>query len=682
MRCVGWALLIVLGSVTAGAQTAPAAGNRAGVSTTPAASTPSVKLGESSAELNGPWKFRTGDNMAWAQTDFDDSNWGSMDLTPPPGSADASLAISGDLPGWTATGYPHYAGYAWYRLRVNVEGATRRLALKMPDEVDDAYQVFVNGQEIGSFGTFTAGHVTAYSTLPEQFRLPKGIRDGTITISIRVWMDSATRFNFPDAGGLHGPPVLGYASIIGALTQLAYDENAHELVSGFIESMILFMALLLTLALFWLDREEKAYFWLALVCLVTLLSNTIVQLGNFTAWIGQTSAVILIDVVLAPLRIGLWVIFWGYWFRLWRTGRLHWLVWSVVVILMIGTAMIRPPLFGLHVPTHYASFIDPILLIAKLYLGVLLLLVTIRGLRRQKTEGWMPATAVVLVFVANYQHEMRLIHILRPLTRFAFLGFEISLGTIATVVSLLMITVLLLIRYFNTQKLKEQWKHEIQQAQQVQQILIPSKLPHIPGLTIDSAYRPAREVGGDFFQILPGDVPGSVLIIVGDVTGKGMQAGMLVAVILGALRGAALHSQDPEQMMHEVNVQLCERQHASATCQILYIDPDGHATLANAGQLPPYLNGNEMEMEGALPLGTIPDAEHSVTTFVLHPGDSLILMSDGIVEAQDAHGNLLGFDRINELLQKTTTAEDIATAAQDFGQEDDILVLQVRRNAT
>jgi hypothetical protein len=445
--------------------------------------------------------------------------------------------------------------------------------------------------------------------------------------------------------------------------------------------MILFIALLMTLSLFWLDREEKAYFWLALVCLVTLLSNSLVQLGSFTAWIGQTLAVTLIDVVLQPLRIGLWVIFWGYWFRLWKMARLHWLVWSVVGILMIGTDLLRPPLYGLHVPTHYVSLITPILLIAKLYLGVLLLMVAIRGLRRQKTEGWMAATAVVLVFLANYQREMRLIHILRPLTRFTVLGVEISLGTIATVVSLLMITVLLLIRYFNTQKLKEQWKLEIQQAQQVQQILIPSKLPEIPGLTIDSAYRPAREVGGDFFQVLPGDVPGSVLIIVGDVTGKGMQAGMLVATIVGALRGAALHSWDPVEMMHDVNVQLCERQHSSATCQILYIDPNGNVTLANAGQLPPSLNGIEMEMEGALPLGTIPDAEHSVTYFTLNHGDSLILMSDGIVEAQDVHGNLFGFDRITELLRNRPSAEEIATAAQEFGQEDDILVLQVRRNA-
>jgi Stage II sporulation protein E (SpoIIE)/Beta-galactosidase jelly roll domain len=668
MRRGCWALLILLGSVSAGAQAAPAAAKPVGASPTPAAAISSVKLGESSIELNGPWKFRTGDNMAWAQTDLDDSSWADMDLTP--------------QTGWTATGYKHYAGYAWYRLRVNLEGADRGLALKMPDQVDDAYQVFVNGQEIGSFGTFTPSHVTAYSTLPEEFHLPKGIRDGTITIAIRVWMDSATLFNSPDAGGLHGPPVIGYASVIGVLTQFDYDENARTLITGFVESMILFMALLLTLSLFWLDREEKAYFWLALVCLVTLLSNTIVISANFAAWIGQDLAVVVRDVILAPLRIGLWVIFWGYWFRLWRTARLQWLVWSVVGILVIGTAMLRPPLYGLHVPTHYASFINPVLLIAKLYLGVLLFFITYRGLARQKTGGWMAATAVILVFVANYQHEMRLIHVLRPFTVFSFLSLEVSLGTIATVVSLLMITVLLLMRYFDTQKLKEQWKLEIQQAQEVQQILIPSKLPEIPGLSIYSAYRPAREVGGDFFQVFPGDVPGSAVIIVGDVTGKGMQAGMLVATIVGALRNSAFHSWDPVQMMHEVNVQLCERQHASATCQILYIDPQGNTTLANAGQLPPYLNDKELEMEGALPLGTIPDAEHSVTTFVLHPGDALTLMSDGIVEAQDAHGRLFGFDRILELLENKQSAEQIATAAQEFGQEDDILVLQVRRNAT
>jgi Stage II sporulation protein E (SpoIIE)/Beta-galactosidase jelly roll domain len=638
----------------------------------------SVNLGESSVALDGPWKFHIGDDMAWSQPAFDDSNWGTMDLTPLPGSADETIGDSGDLPGWTDLGYPNYSGYAWYRLRVNVQGASRRLALKMPDQADDAYQVFVDGKQIGSFGKFTDHHVTAYSTLPEEFRLPKGLGNGTITIAIRTWMDSATPFSSPDAGGLHGPPILGYASLIGALTQLDYDENARDFVSSYVEWLILFMAMIMALALFWLDREEKSYLWLALVCLTTLLGNSIVLSVNFSAWIGQTTAIILREVILSPVRIGLWVLFWGYWFRIWNIARLQQLVWSLVGILMIGTAMLRPPLYGEHIPVHYAAVINPILLVVKLALGALLFFVTYRGLTRQKTEGGMAVTAVLLVFVANYQREMHMLHI--PF-RFPILGFDVALGTIATVVSLLIITVMLLIRFFLSQRQKELWKLEIQQAQHVQQILIPNKLPQVRGFTIDSEYRPAREVGGDFFQVLPGDLPGSVLIVVGDVTGKGMQAGMLVAVIVGALRAAALHSSDPVQMLHEVNVQLCERQHASATCQILYIDPDGNATLANAGQLPPYLNGKEMEMGGALPLGTIPDAEHSVTNFIMHPGDSLILMSDGIVEAQDPRGNLFGFDRISELLQKRTTAADIATAAQNFGQEDDILVLQVRRNA-
>ncbi len=636
-----------------------------------------VRLGESSVELAGPWKFHTGDDMAWAQPNFDDSRWSSMDLTPPPGSADETLGTSGYLPGWTDLGYAGYSGYAWYRLKVNVEGASRRLALKMPDEADDAYQVFANGQMIGSFGTFKARHVTAYSTLPEEFRLPKSVRNGTITIAIRMWMDSATPFNSPDAGGLHGPPVLGYASVIGALTQLDYNDTAHYIGSGFVECLILFMALLMTLALFWLDRDEKAYFWLALVCLTTLLENVIVLSVNFTPWIGQTLAVILTNVFFTPLRIGLWVIFWGYWFRLWRMTRLHQAVWLLVGLLMIGTAMLRPPLYGEHIPVHFAGVINPALLAVKLVLGALLFFVAYRGLTLQKTEGGMAVTAVLLVFVANYQHEMRLIHV--P-TTFTVMGFAVSLGTVATVVSLLIITVMLLIRFFLSQRQKEQWKLEIQQAQHVQQILIPNKLPLVRGLTIDSEYLPAREVGGDFFQLLLVDDAGGVLVVVGDVTGKGMQAGMLVAVIVGAIRAAALHTSDPVQILHEVNVQLCERQHASATCLILRIDPDGSVIIANAGQLPPYLNGKEVEMEGALPLGTIPEAEHSVMALRLNSGDILTLMSDGVVEAQDAHGNLFGFDRMSDLLRHQTSSRAIAKAAQDFGQEDDILVLQVQRN--
>lgn len=637
-----------------------------------------VKLGESSAELSGPWKFRLGDDSAWSKPDFDDSSWDAMDLTPPEGSADATLGISGYLPGWTARGYAGHSGFAWYRLRIHVEGANRRLALKMPSAADDAYQVFVNGQKIGEFGKFTDKRVTAYSTLPQAYRLPRGVGNGDMTIAVRMWMDSATPFNSPDAGGLHGPPVLGYASLMGALVRLDYDDIAHDVGSGFLESLILIMALIMAVALFWLDRKEWSYIWLALVCLVTLVSNSLVLLVNFTPSIGQELGVVLADVILGPIRIGLWVLFWGYWFRVWHIGRLHRKVWSLVALLVIGTAMIRPPLYGQQVPVRYATVIVPFLLIVKLLLGWLLFAVAYKGFRRQKTEGWMAGAAVLLVVIANYQHELRLIHVK---TTFSILGFAISLGTMATILSLLVITVMLLRRFIHAQRLKEHWKLEIQQARHVQQVLIPHRLPKVKGLEIESEYRPAREVGGDFFQILPGEKQGTALIAVGDVTGKGLQAGMLVALIVGAIKTAAQHTEEPAEILTAVNEELCEREHASATCLIMRIDPDGNVVLANAGQLPPYLNGKEIEMEGALPLGIISGAEFSLVSFKLREGDSLVLLSDGVIEAQDSQGKMFGFERVDEMLRRSTTAREIAVAAQTFGQEDDILVLRVQKES-
>jgi hypothetical protein len=627
-----------------------------------------IKLGESSVELPGPWKFHIGDDPAWAQPDFDDSSWEDVDLT----------AGRRGAPGWTARGHAGYSGYAWYRLQVDVTGANRSLALKMPDSFDDAYQAFVNGQRIGEFGKFTSHSVTAYSSLPTAFRLPKGVRDGTVTIAIRIWMDSATPFNSPDAGGLHEPPQLGYASAITDQVRLDWDDQAHLVGSGFLEMLILVMALIMALSLFWLDRQEKSYLWLALVCEATMLSVGLLLLVNFTTWMGQTEYVILSDVIATPLRIGLWVLFWGYWFRLERIDLLHRVVWALVVILAIGTAMLRPPLYGAHVPVHASLYLQPFLLGVKLAFGILLLLVAYRGFRRNRGEGAMVGVAVLLAVIANYNRELRVIHI--P-TTFTILGFAIHLGSLSSILSLMIITVMLLRRFVASQRAKEVWKLEIEQARHVQQVLIPDRLPELAELHIDSEYRPMREVGGDFFQIVPKGKDGSSLIVFGDVTGKGLQAGMLVALIVGAIRSSAQHDNNPQRILEALNEQLCERESSSATCMVLRFLPDGTVELANAGQLPPYLNGTEMQIEGALPLGILPGMDFPVTSFCLEPGDSLLMMSDGVVEAQNERGELFGFERIEQMLRKPTTAAEIATAAQKFGQSDDILVMRVERNA-
>jgi hypothetical protein len=636
-----------------------------------------VILGDGTAELSGMWKFHTGDDIAWAQPDFDDSGWRSIDVTPPAGSEDAALGTSGFIPGWTDNGYPGYSGYAWYRLRINVASSHGALAIKMPMNVDDAYQLFVNGKQIGEFGKFTKGRVTAYLAQPRAFRLPRELRNGPMTVAVRMWMDSATPFNSADSGGMHEPPVLGHASVISTQIRMDWDDAMHGVGSGFLEMLILLLAWLVAVSLLWMDRNEPAYLWLSLVCVVTIFSNGVLLIVTYHTWISQMPFVLLADVISLPLRIGLWVIFWGYWFRIVRMDWVHRIVWGLALLLMIGTAMLRPPLYGETVPLGARIYLFPILQTLKLTLAALLFAITVRGIRKQKTEGWLALAAVLLVAVSLYQRELRVF--LHVKTTFDVVGFAIQLGSISTIVSLFLITFMLLRRYLQTQRKREQWKVEIEQAQQIQHVLIPDELPRIAGFAIESEYRPAREVGGDFFQIMPGQEVGSALIVVGDVMGKGLQAGMLVAVIVGAIRTAAQYHSDPLILMNTLNDQLSGRVGAIATCLILRITADGDVTLANAGHLAPYLNGVEMQMEGALPMGMLPHAEFTVMHFQLAPGDTLMLMSDGVAEAQDQHKNLFGFERIGEMLQRPISAAALASAAQAFGQEDDILVLRIQR---
>ena len=445
---------------------------------------------------------------------------------------------------------------------------------------------------------------------------------------------------------------------------------------GFLEMLVLLLALTVSLTHYRMDPGDKAYLWLALVSSATLLGNFIVLSTAFTAWIPQTPALILATVVIAPLWIGLWVLFWAYWFRV---GPALWLrrsVGGLVLLLAAGDAADAVAvlwsdcapgcvaLAGAHASGRQAR--------PGRAAGLC-------GLPRPAKEALgrlVALPAVLLAVAANYQHELHLVHVR---TAFSVFGFTVSLGTASTMLSLLLVTLMLSRRFLHAERRKVQWGWEIEQARQVQQVLIPKEMPQVAGLRIEGDYRPAREVGGDFFQILPHEVDGSVLLVVGDVTGKGLCAGMMVALIVGIVNTAAKEDPDPVAVLRTLNDRLCDRGHATATCLTLRIGRDGEVLLANAGHLPPYRNGQELAMEGALPLGVMPGVEFPVMRFRLAEGDSLMLISDGVAEAQGADGVLFGFERIGDILRQPATAAELAAAAQQFGQEDDILVLRVER---
>lgn len=209
----------------------------------------------------------------------------------------------------------------------------------------------------------------------------------------------------------------------------------------------------------------------------------------------------------------------------------------------------------------------------------------------------------------------------------------------------------------------------------MQRVLIPEDLPALPGFAITTAYRPAQEVGGDFFQLIPLAENGALLVL-RDVNGQGLHAAMTVALIVGAVRSAAEVTDDPAQILAALNRRLRGRlRHGFATCLVLRLDEDGGCTVANAGRLPPFVDGRELELPAALPLGLVPEAAYEPFRFQLAPGEQFTLFTDGLLEARNPAGDLLDLNGVAGLLAAQPDAASIADAAQRFGQDDDITVL-------
>jgi serine phosphatase RsbU (regulator of sigma subunit) len=188
---------------------------------------------------------------------------------------------------------------------------------------------------------------------------------------------------------------------------------------------------------------------------------------------------------------------------------------------------------------------------------------------------------------------------------------------------------------------------------------------------------PVQGVGGDFYQVLS-QSDGSTLVVIGDVSGKGLKAAMTGALAIGALRTLAAENLSPGELLARLNHQICGTQDSGfITCLCTRIGPQGAVTVANAGHLSPYRGGEEIPVNPGLPLGLAAGIEYAETHFQLEPGDVLTLLSDGVVEAMNPQHQLLGFERVRAMSGQS--AQDIAAAAQAFGQEDDITVLTVKR---
>jgi len=251
----------------------------------------------------------------------------------------------------------------------------------------------------------------------------------------------------------------------------------------------------------------------------------------------------------------------------------------------------------------------------------------------------------------------------------------IHFASIADFTGLLVIVLIIFVRFLRIHRDQERVSSELAAARSVQELMIPHEQLVTPGFEVDSVYNPATEVGGDFFHVQPTS-DGGLLVVIGDVAGHGLKAAMNVSMLMGAMRRTAERS--PAKLLESLNRVLTGSE-SFTTCQAAFFAANGEVVLSNAGHLPPYLNSQEVNIPGGLPLGVLPDNTYPEIRLYLHPGDRLLLMSDGVVEARHPNGELFGFDRVHNLSNQT--AFYIADSAKVFGQEDDITVLTVRRLA-
>ncbi|HEY1808309.1 MAG TPA: SpoIIE family protein phosphatase [Acidobacteriaceae bacterium] len=638
-----------------------------------------VIIGNPIVALTGPWRFHPGDDLAWAQPDFDDASWSAMDLASS-GSLDPTTGVAGFVRGWTSNGYPKLTGYAWYRLQVDVESGSGNtippLAIRMPEDVDDAYQVYVDGRFIGEFGNFAPHGVSFINAQPRAFPLPPHLHSGPITIAVRAWMDTATPFMAPDAGGLHEAPLLGQAQSVDTMLQMDWQQIDRSIATYVVRCIVLGLLALLAFVLFWLDRREKACFWLALACSAYVLNLVVIGAGYYVTWIPMVQETIVTDILLNPIQFGLWVIFWASWFRLPEMRRIHSIVWPLVAFLVAGVAMLRAPLYGAVVPVSASAWLLPLTEILKLAFGAVLFWIAYRGIRTRGIEGWLALIPILLMPVWLYTDELATLHIYRT---FYIHGIPVRPNTFGLVFMMIAVSLLMLRRFISGLRDKQRMETEMEQARQVQQVLIPEALPVIPGFQIQSEYRPARQVGGDFFQIIALDNH-SFLAVIGDVSGKGIPAAMTVSLLVGAVRTALLATHSPAALLGVLNARMIGRsQGGFTTCLIIRVEADGAVTAANAGHLAPYLNGREIPVANGLPLGLSATASYAESAFRLSHGDRLTLITDGVTEARSRTGELFGFERAATIANQP--AADIAAAAERFGMEDDITVLGVLRLA-
>jgi len=615
-------------------------------------------------QLDGQWRFHTGDDPAWADPAFDDSNWPAISLS-------QTLAEQG---------FDTYSGYAWYRLKLQPQ----QFAQLASTGEEQQFAILVTSNSVGQIATYVNGYLfgqtRGMTDSPSEYQSPPFVvqvspaKSGPTVIAIRTWAAPSTTIS----AGLLRSVELGTASDIAEQHAMAIGHQWNEsVISDAAVAFLFFCVAVLGAFLYLAQRHHPEYLWLALLCV------SVAAGGAADAAFGMAA------IPLSVYRI--FTIFMG---RIFMAVTLEFVLYfteskSRRLIRGVQIGVIVVPLVYF---THLLLIYQILSVAAEVLFCGLVCVLLYKAWRQGRSEAgvmllpfFLAATAdsadTVLQFAASHHWLPERF----GLHRFYLGPVEFGTSTVAYLVFLGSLIAVILYRFVRISQEEQRSAAEISAARSVQALLIPTQLPSNRNFMLESAYLPVNGVGGDFFQVLPLK-DDSLLIVVGDVSGKGLQAAMNSSTLVGALRNELSH--DPATVLTHLNRVLIGAVSSPgtamkeldcapcfATCLCARIYPDGTVAIANAGHLSPYRDGREIALAPSLPLGVIADAEYEQTKFQLNRGDRLVFLSDGVVEATNAEGELFGFERTQQVSNES--ARYIAQTAKHFGQTDDITVLSI-----
>ena len=262
--------------------------------------------------LDGAWRFHTGDDPHWADTDTDDRDWETIDLTAPPGSHDGDVGLPDYVAGWMAHGHPGYRGYAWYRRAVMVPAGRASWDILGPTLVEHGYELYWNGQLLGGSGRLGADP-RVVGTRPLRFALPANAAGTRGVLAVRVYMLPGSGAS-ADGGGMHSAPILAPRPISGALHRAHWERTIAGYLADAVEPLA--MLALIGLALAFRSRyrtDDEGFLIFASLALAFMASR---RLNNaIVAWTDLqqlTTYAWLASWMWVP-AVAAWALAWNRW---------------------------------------------------------------------------------------------------------------------------------------------------------------------------------------------------------------------------------------------------------------------------------------------------------------------------------------------------------------------------------